>query len=248
MSLWLVDAGTWLLQTAQQAAQQAAVFPDTIVTKEVQATRSWFDQVTGIASGLMTISILVLTVFLVPAAWNFRNSHRKVNELLDRIYGDINPIMRHVSTIADNLDYVTTSIRVDVQQVNQTIATANQRLMEAVKVTEKRLNEFNALLGVVQQEAEDVFVSTASTIRGVRTGAATFQRQAALGSPGALGRAGADDPEAEADLGAFDALALDDDDDFDEARDSHVDHSTPPAGPAPSRPRIRPRRRPRGHA
>jgi len=102
----------------------------------------------------------------VPAAWNFRKSHKKVSALLDRVYGDINPIVRHLSTIADNVDYITTSIRVDVQQVNETIAMANQRLLKAVERAQELADEFNALLGVVQQEAEDVFVSTASTIRG----------------------------------------------------------------------------------
>ena len=90
------------------------------------------------------------------------------------MYADITPITHHASTIADNLDYITTSIRSDVQQVNATIASANRRLHQAVELTENRLNEFNALLQVVQQEAEQAFVSTASTVRGVRTGAATL--------------------------------------------------------------------------
>lgn len=38
-----------------------------------------------------------------------------------------------------------------------------------------RLGEFNALLTVFQEEAEATFVSTASTIRGVRSGAAAFR-------------------------------------------------------------------------
>jgi hypothetical protein len=39
----------------------------------------------------------------------------------------------------------------------------------------ERLGEFNALLKVFQDEAEATFVSTASTIRGVRSGAAEFR-------------------------------------------------------------------------
>jgi len=49
-------------------------------------------------------------------AWNFRKSYKKVSELLDRIYGDVNPLMRHASAIADNVNYVTTSIRTERQQ------------------------------------------------------------------------------------------------------------------------------------
>jgi uncharacterized protein YoxC len=169
MTTWFAD-GNWpvLLQTVA----------DTQVVRMMQTERGWFDTVTGLASGLMTLTLLALTIALVPAAWNFRKSHKRVNELLDRVYGDINPIVRHLSTIADNVDYITTSIRVDVQQVNQTIAGANQRLNHAVALAEQRMNEFNALMQVVQQEAEDTFVSTAATVRGVREGAATFRRQA----------------------------------------------------------------------
>ena len=47
--------------------------------------------------------------------------------MLDRIYGDINPLMRHASTIADNVNYISTSVRVDVQKVSQTVALANQQ-------------------------------------------------------------------------------------------------------------------------
>ncbi|MFL5576788.1 MAG: hypothetical protein ACJ79S_12545 [Gemmatimonadaceae bacterium] len=163
--------GAWLLQLA-------ATLPDTIVTKQVEQPRDWFNIVSGIASILISVSLLALCVGLIPAAWNFRKSYKKVNELLDKVYGDINPLMRHASTIADNLNYVTTSIRVDVQQVNQTIATANERLQAAVRQTERRVTDFNALLRVVQEEAEDAFVAAAATLRGVRGGAAAFSDDA----------------------------------------------------------------------
>src|SRR5207245_2686327 len=119
-------------------------------------------------------------IYVVPAAWRFRRTYKKVDELLDRVYGDIVPIMRHASTIADNVNYITTSIRTDVQKVNATIASATDRVHHAVTLTEERLNEFNALMEVVQQEAERVFVSTASTVRGVRTGAAAFREPSGM--------------------------------------------------------------------
>ena len=205
-----VRAGTWLLV---QAAH-----PDTVLMRQVGQERGWFEKTTAIASGLMTIAILVLTVALVPAAWNFRKSYAKISDLLDRIYGDVNPIMRQASSIADNVNYVTTSVRTDVQQINATIAAANLRLQQAVALTEQRLNEFNALLAVAQQEAESVFVATASTVRGVRTGAAALHHEDdeddALGAPL---------PTSE------------------ELDDGYDDPDSAEAGP--TRPRVRPRRR-----
>ena len=160
----------WLTTGADLLLQAAATLPDTIITKQIQPEASTFEKVTTIASGLASVALLVLAVALVPAAWNFRKSYAKASDMLDRIYGDINPLMRHASTIADNVNYISTSVRVDIQQVSQTISMANQKLVASVEAADDRIKELNALLAVVQEEAEGAFVSTASTLRGVRTG------------------------------------------------------------------------------
>ena len=160
----------WITSGAELLLQVARTLPDTIYTKAVVAEPGLWDKIISIASGVMTITVIVLTVALVPAAWNFRKSYKKVSEMLDKVYGDINPLMRHASAIADNVDYITTSIRVDIQQVSQTVAAVNQRLQEAIESAEDRMKRLNALLDVVQEEAESAFVTTASTIRGVQTG------------------------------------------------------------------------------
>jgi hypothetical protein len=43
-------------------------------------------------------------------------------------------------------------------------------MLKAVQAAEERIAQLNALLEVVQEEVESVFVATASTVRGVRTG------------------------------------------------------------------------------
>jgi uncharacterized protein YoxC len=211
MTVSFARAGAWVLV---QAAQHA----DTLAMRLVGQERGWFEKATAIASGLMTVALLVLTVALVPAAWNFRKSYAKVSDLLDRVYGDVNPLMRHASAIADNVNYITTSVRADVQQVNATIAAANQRLQQAIAVTEQRMADLNALLSVVQEEAETMFVATASTVRGVRTGAAALHHE--------------DDVE-DARGAALPAS--------EELDDGYDDPDAPEAGT--TRPRLRPRRR-----
>ena len=160
----------WIISGAELLQQVARTLPDTIYTKQVVAEPGLWEKITSVASGVMTITVIILTVALVPAAWNFRKSYKKISEMLDKIYGDVNPLMRHASAIADNVDYITTSIRVDVQQVSQTVAAVNQRLQDALEGAEDRMKQLTALLDVVQEEAESAFVTTASTIRGVQTG------------------------------------------------------------------------------
>jgi uncharacterized protein YoxC len=218
MTELITRGGAWLLQ-------QAATLPDTVIMKTVAVERGWFETVTGIASGVLALTLLGLTVVLAPAAWSFWRTFRKVRTLLDQVYADVHPLTRHASNIADNLDYITTSIRHDVQQVNATIASANRRLQEAVDLTENRINEFNALLHVVQQEAEGAFVSTAAAVAGVRTGAATFS-----------GLADA----------AIDDAGTGDDDDGDDSESDTLADLRDGRGEAPARPRVRSRQQRRG--
>jgi hypothetical protein len=60
----MIDAMAHVGALLQQAA---AALPDTIYTKQVAAQRGWFEQLTAVASGLVSLSLLVLTVALVPA-------------------------------------------------------------------------------------------------------------------------------------------------------------------------------------
>jgi uncharacterized protein YoxC len=219
----IASVGVWF--------QQTVTLPDTLLMRQVGSTPTAFERIASIASGLMSIALLVFTVAAVPAAWNFRKSYKKVNDLLARVYSDVTPLMRHASTIADNIDYITTSIRADVQQVNDTIASANERLRSAMAITERRLHEFNALLAVVQEEAEGVFVSTASTVRGVKTGAAAFRDGV-----------GPDLARDEGDLEADEADLLNDVEDL--HGDDSISEASALGGPSserrgPTRPRVR---------
>jgi uncharacterized protein YoxC len=184
----------WIGTAMELLIQIQAALPDTLYTKQIVEEPGLWQKVTSVTSGVMTITVIVLTVALVPAAWNFRKSYKKTSDMLDKIYGDINPLMRHASSIADNVDYISTSIRVDIQQVSQTVAAANQRVQQAIAAAEDRINELNALLEVVQEEAESAFVITASTVRGVRKGIRTaFDKEDSI--HGDHDESGADDWE-----------------------------------------------------
>lgn len=137
---------------------------------QVVAEPSWLSKLSEVLHALMTLAILVLAVAVVPAAWNFRKSYQKVSDLLDKVYADINPLAHHASRIGENIDYVTTALRADVQRASATLTDADRRLQDAIRRAEARARDFDALLAVVQDETEGAFVSTASTMRGVRSG------------------------------------------------------------------------------
>lgn len=165
-------AGLAILSSVAQA------LPDTIVTVQAGAhgIQRVISIVQSVASLVIALALIAIAIPLIPAAWNSRKTYKKVNEMIERFRGDLDPIVKHGVALADNLDYISTSVRVDVQQLNQTIAAANQRLNRAAILAEERVNEFNGLLQVVQEEAENLFIGTASAIRGVQMGTEAFQR------------------------------------------------------------------------
>jgi uncharacterized protein YoxC len=238
----LAHAGAWLLA-------QAATLPDTIITKQAPLQLGWFELLGQYLRAAMTLGILVLTIAVVPAAWNFRKSYQKISDLLDRIYADVNPITHHASRIAENIDYVTTALRADVQRASATLTDANTRLQEAIRQAESRARDFDALLAVVQDETEGAFVSTASTMRGVRTGMETLRdtlqltlrdvRHAALGTTPRGARTAATRPAALSTVGA----SATDDDVANEL--AAVDVRRTPAAGAPA---VAPRSEPAGAA
>jgi uncharacterized protein YoxC len=223
MTIAFALAGDLLLQSA-------AGIRDTVITKQVVADRGMLEQITAAASAIMTIALLALTIVAIPVAWRLRNTYRKVDHLLERIHDDVTPIMANAHDISDNINYITTSIRADVATLNATLASANERLQQAIAVSERRVNDFNALLALVQEEAEGLFVTTASTVRGVRRGTSAFQE------PGFRDRRGMDlaSEELDAAEGAGDLDIQEETDGYDRRTESTPD-------PGPAAPRVRPR-------
>ena len=145
---------------------------DTVFLQPMTPASGWFAQTVQVASGIASIALMVVLIALVPLAIGMRNWMRKMKELGDRIEKEMQPLVVRAQMVLDNVEYLTTAVRADVDRVRATVAVASDALQDAVVDTEARVREFGALLTVVQREAEGMFVSTASTLRGVRTGAA----------------------------------------------------------------------------
>ncbi len=156
------------------AAFVLGVTPPPAVADSVWIHRTWYEQVNGIAGALLSIVLIACALYLALVARQMRRRWEAVSGVIERARIDVAPILAHVRSIAGNIDHMTGSIRGDVERLQGTVAAANSSLREALAATERRLGDFNALLEVVQQEAEGLFVSTAATVRGVRTGASHF--------------------------------------------------------------------------
>jgi hypothetical protein len=143
-----------------------AVPRDTIVT--VMA-RDGLATAVDIATVALALALLVGVLAVVALILALRRGVIQLKELASRLEKD--PILRRTQNVVENVESITSSLRQDVARLSSSVDHLSGRLDQAADRMEERIEDFNALLEVVQEEAEDVFVRTASRVRGVRAAA-----------------------------------------------------------------------------
>lgn len=158
--------------------QAVPVLRDTVVTvaSTPQGWAFWAETLTSIAVMVIAVAIIVGGIAAIPLGLNALRALRTVNRLASQVRGDVAPLIKHAESLAANADGIVASVRTNVQQLSETVATANVRLDRAAAQAEERINDFNALLRVVQEEAEGLFVDAASAARGARVSAEALRR------------------------------------------------------------------------
>jgi uncharacterized protein YoxC len=126
----------------------------------------------------LVASLVVLAMFLVVLVvlvFELRKVHVTLKRFSSHFQERLDPILERGLEVTANMEFISSAIRMDVQRVSESVRSLSDRLQNASGRMEKRVQEFNALMEVVQQEAEDVFIGSAAAARGVREGARVFR-------------------------------------------------------------------------
>jgi hypothetical protein len=148
---------------------------------------------------VMAVAVLILAFVAMSLMLRVGRAIRDIRMEARRSMG---PVSDRARAISDNVEFITQALRTDVERLNASVKALTDRLQLASERMEERIEEFNALMEVMQDEAEGIFIDTASTVRGVRAGArsiASAARDPAAGRQGGEAFAGgAADDEAQA--------------------------------------------------
>jgi uncharacterized protein YoxC len=150
-------------------------FAAAIQVVEPTGWRLWLVTLADIATVVIALALLVTGLVLMVIALQVRKLIKKVDPLLSQVKTHVDPLMGHARDVGENVNYMSSAIRADVQQVTELVDATRRRLNRTADATEQRIREFNALLGVMQEEAERIFISTASAARGVRVGTEAYR-------------------------------------------------------------------------
>ena len=148
----------------------AQIAADTVVTIQ---SRDGIALAADVAVLVAAAAVALVALALVPLLWRWR----KITVDMHRSYREhLGPVSDRARSIADNVQFITQALRTDVERLNASVQALTARLHQASDHMEERISEFNALMEVVQGEAEDIFLDTAATVRGVREGARSMGR------------------------------------------------------------------------
>jgi hypothetical protein len=143
-----------------------------------QASGGLVEVVAIIAIAVIGLVLIALLAVLIPAVLGLRKTAVKLETLMDRVSGELDPIMGHAKRVADNAEHISATVRADVGEVSGTVRRANDRLNLALDATEQRVRELGALLRLFQDEVEHTFVSGTAVLRGFRAGADSLRYDA----------------------------------------------------------------------
>ncbi|MDA0328961.1 MAG: hypothetical protein O2958_08135 [Gemmatimonadetes bacterium] len=138
---------------------------------QVVSPRDTLSIVSDVSGIVMAAAVLVVAVL---AALLILRVNRLLREIRISMHQNLGPVSDRARAISDNLEFITQAVRSDVEQLNASVTALTERLHLASDRMEERIEDFNALMEVVQGEAEDIFLDTASAVRGVREGARTI--------------------------------------------------------------------------
>lgn len=159
---------SWLLQ--------AATLPDTIVAKTMPAQHTWFDYTTG----TLQLVVLVLAVFvlfgLVLVLLGLRKMVETLHSKVDSFSEDVRPILAQAREVAADAREVVAMIRTDAERVTEAAGAVSEQLLNVAATTERRMDDINAVIDVVQGELEETVLSTTAALRGARLGGSAIAR------------------------------------------------------------------------
>jgi methyl-accepting chemotaxis protein len=151
--------------------QTPASLPDTVALAIPSGFLSTAEAVSTI---ILTLVVLGVLVALIGVLLQLRKLARSVGEVTKRLEKDAGPVLERAKSVMENVDFITAAVRSDVQKLNDSVARLNDRLKQASERMEERIQDFTALVEVLQSEAEELALDTAAAVRGVRAGTRTL--------------------------------------------------------------------------
>lgn len=118
----------------------------------------------------IALALLACLVYVIGVLRSVREPVRRIATSAEDLQERLKPVLRNVERTSEDATYIAASLRADADDLGEALQHAAESTHEMLDLAEERVAEVAALLSVVQEEAEETFLSTASLLRGLRGG------------------------------------------------------------------------------
>ncbi|MFV1987160.1 MAG: hypothetical protein ACC682_07750 [Gemmatimonadota bacterium] len=119
---------------------------------------------------LLAITILICLFYTIGLLRGARVPLGQISSTVSDLNDRLKPVLSNVERATETATRVAERLKDDADQVGQALRHAGESTERMVELVEDRVAEIAALLEVVQEEAEETFLTTASLLRGFRRG------------------------------------------------------------------------------
>jgi len=116
----------------------------------------------------IAVAILVSLIYGIGLLRKARKPLGQVSGAVEDLNKRLQPVLTNVERASEQASQIAARIKTDADEVGQALRNATESTGRMVDLVEDRVSEVAALLEVVQEEAEETFLSTASLFRGFR--------------------------------------------------------------------------------
>lgn len=145
---------------------------------------SWLDTMASVAQSLVSVLVLAMLVMGVLLLYALRRSIDELTRLVRTAYEPLRAAIADARDATGEVRALVRAMHGPVRAAGATVEEVAARVRDAVEVAHDRLARLDALVDVVQDEAEAVVVSAASLVHGVRAGSRVVGRSLGLAQRG----------------------------------------------------------------
>jgi len=134
---------------------------------------STYEIMITVGMGLWIVIALTILIGLIRAVGILRAAREplgRISTAVEDLNERLKPVLEHVQEASGTASEIADRLRRDADDVGRALRHAGESTERMVDLVEERVAEVAALLEVVQEEAEETFLSTASLLRGFRRG------------------------------------------------------------------------------
>ena len=150
----------------------------------VAATPSWVGPTAAISLVIIALALLVIAVAILAALSRARAEMQHAGRLLTGVQDDVRSTVKAVRSLTEQGQELLVMVRHEAGAFAQTSRRIRRKVVRGMDRVEERLEDLDALYGVVHEEVEDSALDVAAALRSFRRGEGMIGRLRRLLVPG----------------------------------------------------------------